>query len=216
MPDYPDLDQVNDHMTTMRKILRDVGVPVTTINAIATRSLRTGRKTTGPYATNRDPRWSRAVDHPQYGTERDCKVIFVKLAAQIFCFDNAPSLPDDLRQMLEQNYLGHPIAAGAYRDKLLLERFDFVELVKEGLKPTHGHSGFHMGHEDPSLKPKHTPDNVGWRSYRSNLIQGNMTLREARIYFLKLIGRYFELGEIEIAGEAPAEVAADLVVDEEE
>jgi len=25
-----------------------------------------------------------------------------------------------------------------------------------------------------------------------------MTLREARVYFIKLIGRYFELGEIDI------------------
>jgi hypothetical protein len=32
----------------------------------------------------------------------------------------------------------------------------------------------------------------------ATLIQGNMTLRQSRIYLLKLIGRYFELGELDI------------------
>lgn len=77
----------------------------------------------------------------------------------------------------------------------------------------HGHSSFHIGHEDPTRKPKHTPDNIGWRTFRSNLIQGNMTLRQARIYFVKLIGRYFELGEITIEGEADAATAAALPLD---
>jgi len=40
-----------------------------------------------------------------------------------------------------------------------------------------------------------------------------MTLRQARIYFVKLIGRYFELGEITIEGEADAATAAALPLD---
>lgn len=101
--------------------------------------------------------------------------------------------------MLEDKYLGHALVSGSYRDKLLLERFRFADFIAEGLAPTAGHSSFHIGHEDPTLSPRHQPDNVGWRTYRSNLIQGNMTLRAARIYFLKLIGRYFELGEIDVS-----------------
>jgi hypothetical protein len=57
---------------------------------------------------------------------------------------------------------------------------------------------YHIGHQDPTLHPRHVPANVAWRTSRSNLIQGNMTLRQARIYLLKLIGRYFELGELDI------------------
>jgi hypothetical protein len=210
MVTYPPLPDVELHYAAMRTALRQAGLPGKTIQSIATKALKTGRKVTGEFATNRDPRWTLNPNHPQYGTELDCKIIFVKLAAQIFCFDNAPQLQDDIRRIVETSYLGHPIAPGTYRDKLLLERFDFNDLVAEGLNPTHGHSSFHIGHEDPSLKPKHRPDNVGWRTFRSNLIQGNMTLREARIYFLKLIGRYFELGEINIEGEAPAEASASL------
>jgi hypothetical protein len=70
--------------------------------------------------------------HPQYGTEHDYKIILVKLCAQIFCFDNAPILAPDFRNVLETRYLGHEIEPGSYKDKLLLEGFDFNDLVNEG------------------------------------------------------------------------------------
>jgi len=195
---YPALEVVQDHIVAVRAALRAAGVPGNTIGSIQTKAYRTGRKTTGEHATNRESRWKLNPAHPQYGTEHHCKIIFVKLCTQLFCFDNAPVLDPKLASQLEI-YIDHPLAPDTYRDKLLLERFDFNDLVSEGLNPTHGHSSFHIGHEDPSLKPKHQPDNVGWRTFRSNLIQGNMTLRESRIYFIKLIARYFELGELRIS-----------------
>jgi hypothetical protein len=182
----------------LKAALRAAGISANVLQAIETRALRTGRKLTGPHATNRDSRWSRTEDHPQYGTELDCKIIAVKLFALIFCFDNAPPLEQALRARLEHEYLGHAIAPGIHRDSLLLEHFDFHDLAQEGLEPVHGHSSFHMGHEDPTLTPKHKPENITWRTMRSNLIQGSMTLREARIYFVKLIARYFELGELHV------------------
>lgn len=192
------LPEVDADRAAVKMALRAAGISSNVLQAIETRALRTGRKLTGPHATNRHARWSRTVDHPQYGTELDCKIIAVKLFALIFCFDNAPPLNDPLRSRLEQEYLGHPIAPGVHRDSLLLEQFDFDDLAQEGLEPVHGHSSFHMGHEDPTLTPKHKPENITWRTMRSNLIQGDMTLREARVYFIKLIARYFELGELEI------------------
>lgn len=231
MPNSLSEADVDLHFAAMGAALRAVGVPPNVVGAIRTKALRTGRKVTGEFATNRDPRWTLATKHPQFGTELDCKIIFVKLAAQIFCFDNAPAMPaaltrvkseikelaPHLQTICETHYLGHQILPNSYRDALLLERFDFKDLVAEGLNPVHGHSSFHIGHEDPTLKPKHTPDNVGWRTFRSNLIQGNMTLRQSRIYFIKLISRYFELGEIHIDGEAPASLAKStpLGADEE-
>lgn len=209
------ISEIDDHRAAMKAALRAVGVPSKVISAIETRALRTGRKITGRFATNRDPRWELSLDHPQYGTEHDCKIIFVKLASQIFCFDNAPPVPTtlsrvsdsikaiapQLKEICERHYLEHEIKSNSFRDALLLERFDFNDLVAEGFDPVHGHSSFHIGHEDPTRKPKHTPDNVAWRTKRSNLIQGNMTLRQSRIYFVKLIARYFELGELEVDGE---------------
>lgn len=222
IPSYPPQDEVEKHMGAMAAALRAAGLNSKTVASIRTKALLTGRKVTGEFATNRDQRWTLDLNHPQYGTELDCKVIFIKLAAQIFCFDNAPPIPTvltrttpdikalggQLKSLCEQRYLGHPIAPNSFRDALLLERFDFNDLVAEGLNPVHGHSSFHIGHEDPSRKPKHTPDNVGWRTFRSNLIQGNMTLRQSRIYFVKLIARYFELGELHIDGEAAIAIAA--------
>lgn len=195
---YPELPIVEAHLIAVSAALRRAGIPARTVQSIKTKALRTGRKVTGEHRTNRDARWTLMPTHPQYGTEVDCKIIFVKLAAQIFCFSNAPSPEENLRLTLEENYLGSEIRSGTFRDSLLLERFDFNALIQEGLNPIHGHSSFHMGHEDPTRQPRHTPDNVAWRTLRSNLIQGDMTLRQARIYFIKLIGRYFELGEINI------------------
>jgi hypothetical protein len=198
MPNYPKLSDVEEHIKLVRTALRTAGVPDKAIASIQTRALRTGRKVTGIHATNRASRWTLVSTHPQYGTERDCKIIFVKLCAQLFCFDGAPKLKNSLSDLLGEDYLGHIIKPGIFRDRLLLERFSFSEFIKAALNPVHGHSFFHIGHEDPTQKPKHTPDNISWRSHRSNLIQGDMTLREARVYFIKLIGRYFELGELNI------------------
>jgi hypothetical protein len=219
---YPPLSDVELHGSAAAAALRAAGVSGEIVSAIRTKALKTARKTTGPHATNRKSRWEEPTTHPQYGTEYDCKIIFVKLVAQTFCFDNAPPLPTSLsrvpenvkalgpllKDIFEQDYLGKPIVPGSYRDSLLLECFDFNDLIAEGLNPKHGHSSFHLGHEDPTRKPKHTPDNTAWRTMRSNLIQGDMTLRESRIYFVKLIGRYFDLGEIEIEGEASPDVVA--------
>jgi len=226
MPVYPALAEVEEHSIAMGAALRAAGLHSKTVSSIRTKALKTGRKVTGLYATNRDPRWELDPGHPQYGTEIDCKIIFVKLCAQIFCFDNAPAIPHELtrvaqhikelgpnlKQICEEQYLGHEIIAGTFRDSLLLERFDFEDLRQEGLTPVHGHSSFHLGHENPSLTPRHRPDNIAWRTFRSNLIQGNMTLRQSRIYFVKLIGRYFDLGEIHIPGEALPAPQEDIAV----
>lgn len=209
------------HAIAAGAALRAAGIHSNVVSAIRTKALLTAKKVGGVYATNREKRWVVSPGHPQYGTELDCHIIFVKLAAQIFCFDNAPPVPASLNRvsasvkalgpglktLLEQSYTGHEIRPNTFQDSLLRERFDFNDLVAEGLNPQHGHSSFHIGHEDPTRKPKHTPDNVAWRTFRSNMIQGNMTLPQARLYFVKMVARYFDLGELQIVGEAPAPAA---------
>ena len=228
MPDYPPLSEVKAHVAAAGAALRAGGVHSKVVDAIRTKALLTAKKVGGAYATNRKPRWQETEDHPQYGTEHDCNIIFVKLSAQIFCFENAPPVPTAIRRVpadikalgpllqtiLEDRYLGYEIRPNTFKDSLLLERFDFADLVNEGLNPVHGHSSFHIGHEDPTRKPKHVPDNIQWRTFRSNMIQGNMTLPQARLYFVKMIARYFDLGELQLAGEAASEVMADPDPDE--
>lgn len=171
---------------------------------LETRALRTGRKVTGAHRTNRDPRWRLVSTHPQYAEEISCRVIHVRLLAQIFCFAGAPTLMDQrLKEIMERYYLiedreRRPVLAGSFKDSLLLEVLDFTAFIREAAAPKPGASFFHIGHQDPSISPKHVPWNIRWRSHRSNLIQGDMTLQQARVYIVKLIGRYFELGELPI------------------
>jgi hypothetical protein len=194
---YPDLDQVRVDFNAAKKALRVAGVPAKLVRSIETKALRTGRKQTGEHATNRQSRWAINQASPQYASESDSRIIFIILCAMMFEFENAPPLGKEARILFE-SYLGKTIKPGGYLDALLLEKLDYNKLRDDCLSPQHGYGIYHIGHQDPTRSPRHVPDNVAWRTSRSNLIQGNMTLREARIYLVKLIGRYFELGELDI------------------
>lgn len=194
-----DIAEVDLHRMMIKRELRLHGVPGNLITSVMTRALRSGRRQTGEFQSNRDSRWTLNERDPQYGTEIDCKIIELRLFAMALQFDDAPTISPAVRSVLEERYIGEPIIPGTYRDSLLLERMNFDEFVLESTNPRHGSSNFHLGHEDPTLSPKHVPSNISWRSHRSNLIQGNMTLRESRIYFVRLIARYFELGEIHLS-----------------
>jgi hypothetical protein len=194
---YPDAEQVHRDFKAAKVALRDANMPARLIGSIETKALRTARKQTGQHATNRQSRWAVNSENPQYGTERDCRIIFIILCAMIFEFRNSPPLTDEARELFER-YLGKKIKKGTYQDALLLEKLEYRKLRNDALSPQHGFGVYHIGHQNPTLHPRHVPQNVAWRTSRSNLIQGNMTLREARIYLLKLIGRYFELGELDI------------------
>lgn len=200
------LAQLNQDLKKLKALLRrQPDFPSNLIAAIETRALRSGRRQTGVFRSNRTPRWKLIHDHPQhgtdsqYGTESDCKQILIRLLIATLEFRNAPRIDDPLLSELSQRYLGRDLNPSSYRDSLLLEFLDFQVLRAEAESPTHGHSQFHIGHEDPTLSPKHVPENVAWRTLRSNLIQGDMTLRQARIYIIKLIARYFELGELPLS-----------------
>lgn len=183
---------------TVRNALRAAGVPPRIITGIETRALRSGRRLTGQFQSNRNPRWTLQAADPQFGSELDCRIIELRLLGMLLQFEGAPEINEEAKEILEQKYLGSPIVPGTFKDSLLLESLRYEDYVAEALNPVHGSSNFHIGHEDPTLVPKHTPGNIAWRTHRSNLIQGNMTLRQARIYMLRLIGRYFELGELNI------------------
>jgi hypothetical protein len=195
---YPDLEQVRLDFKAAKQALRTVGVPAKLITSIETKALRTGRKQTGEHATNRQNRWAINPTSPQYASESDSRIIFIILCAMIFEFENAPPLAEEMRALFE-TYLGKTVKLGAYQDALLLEKLDYNKLRDDCVAPKHGYGVYHIGHQDPTRSPRHVPDNVAWRTSRSNLIQGNLTLREARIYLVKLIGRYFELGELDIS-----------------
>lgn len=198
------LEQVNLDLPRLKRVLLANGFGRRLVASIETRALRSGRRLTGVFRSNRHSRWELIFNHPdhgtdpQYGTEEDCKQILIILLLGTLEFRNAPIVTNPVISELSERYLGRALIPGSYRDSLLLEYLDFEILRSESENPVHGRSSFHIGHQDPNAIPKHSPNNVAWRTLRSNLIQGDMTLREARIYIIKLIGRYFELGELNI------------------
>lgn len=189
--------EIDAEVRAVRKALREAGVPSKLVDNIATRALRSGRRQTGEFRSNRNSRWTLQPMDPQYGTEGDCKVILLRLYAMLLEFEGAPQVSEAIRMTLEAR-LGRPLKPGSYRDELTLEKLSYEEIAAEALDPRPGISGLHIGHRDPTLRPMHVPTNVEWRTERSNLIQGNLTLREARTKLVELIARYFELGEVTI------------------
>jgi len=192
-----EIEQVRKDMTALKKALRKAGVHEKLLGAVETRALKSGRRKTGEFPSNRASRWTLKAGDPQFGTELDCRIIYIKLWGMILSFANAPEVPAETKALLEA-YLGAPLAPGSYRDALTLELLDYWAFAAEAEGTKHGRSAFHLGHTDPTAVPRHTPDNVAWRSDRSNLIQGDLTLPQARTRIVEIIARYFNLGEVTI------------------
>ena len=180
-----EIEELNHDIRAVRKGLRAAGVPSNLIGGISTRATKSGRRQTGEFRSNRDPRWKLKPNDPQYGTEEDSKIIELRLLGMMCEFVNAPVPGDAAREILAK-YIGHMPEPGTYRDALTKERLDYNDFLSEASNPAWGRSKFHIGHDDPSKTPKHTPENISWRTIRSNLIQGDMTLRESRTKFVEL------------------------------
>lgn len=70
-------------MRALDKALRKAGIHTKLIGAVATRALKSGRRKTGEFPSNRANRWSLKVGDPQFGTELDCRIIYLKLWGMI-------------------------------------------------------------------------------------------------------------------------------------
>lgn len=189
--------EFNNDLRSLKRALGRLGMPAALIRAVETRALRSGRRMTGQFRSNRQSRWNLDPQDPQYGSEQDCKAVLVRLLLQVLEFDGAPPVTQEVSD-IALKYLGRGLAPGSYCDPLTRERLSYPAIVAEATDPRHGISGFHIGHENPQAQPKHVPENVNWRSARSNLLQGDLTIREARTKFVELIARYFDLGEVRI------------------
>ena len=176
------LIRINKDLKIIKKQLRKVDVPNKAIQSIGTRALRSGRRLTGEFRSNRNSRWLLSYNDPQYGTEIHCKLIFIKLLGRLMQFDRAPITTDTIKCFgVYLNFETLP-----YKDPLTKEVLSYEQFIDETINPKHGHSSFHMGHLNPQLQPKHLFKNVDWMTKRSNLIQGDMTIKEASDKLLKI------------------------------
>ena len=196
----PDISELKRDYRTLKRLLREFGIEEKVFKKIQTTARRSGRRQTGQYKSNRESRWKLDPNDPQYGTEEECRLIELKLVAQLFEFKDAPDVPEDAKSIISK-YLGYQPVKGAFRDALTKEQLSYTEFIEEVMNPTPGKSKYHLGHEDPTISSKHISSNISWRTSRSNLIQGDLRLNEARARIVEIIARYFNLGDIRIEGE---------------
>lgn len=127
----PDIATLDADRRAVKAAFRSAGCPNKLLAGLETRALKSGRRQTGQFQSNRDPRWTLVTNDPQFGTERDCKIIQLRLMAMLLQFKNPPAVDNLILQKLESNYLGEKIVAGSYRDSLLLESLNYDEFVIE-------------------------------------------------------------------------------------
>jgi len=195
----PDLSELKKDYRTLKRILRESGIEEKVFRKIQTTARRSGRRQTGRYKSNRESRWKLNPNDTQYGTEEECCLIELKLIAQLFEFKDATDVPEEAKSLISK-YLGHQPVKGSFRDALTKESLSYTEFIEEIMNPTPGRSKYHLGHEDPTISPRHISLNISWRTARSNLIQGDLRLDEARARIVEIIARYFDLGDVRIEG----------------
>ena len=142
--------------------------------------------TTGQFRSNREPRWRLQPADPQFGAEADSKIIELRLAPGMMLeFVNAPTVDEATSGVLAR-YIGHPPVAGTNRQRPHVGAARLQPLRRRSARPRVVRL-LHIGHDNPTIHPRHVPTNVSWRSLRSNLIQGDMTLVEARTRLIQLV-----------------------------
>ena len=153
------LVEVRDDLKHLKRGLREMDVPNKLVLAVETRALRSGRRQTGQYQSNRQSRWKLQTNDPQFGTELDSKIILVKLLSQLVEFQDAPPITGKVGRVARK-YLERSPRPGQYRDPLTKERLSYSQMVAENAAPRQGISSFHIGHDDPTTQPRHIPGNV--------------------------------------------------------
>lgn len=150
---------------------------------IKVKTYLTDRAQTGLYKTNREKRWETHPHSVQFATRNTCFEIEYALVIQVCSFDG---FPEAARSALQTAGI-LPQELNRFRCPVTLVPISFDEFKAELTNPTHGTSGFQVGHLNP-LKldaPQtgtagHTADNISWISADGNRIQGSMSLEEVR------------------------------------
>ena len=167
--------------------LRKAGVPSKLLASIHRKCLRTPRRQTGrpDRRTNREPRWALSPDHPDYASDSNARLVYLKLLLDMLGMQNAPLIDQALATELRGRYLAETTNDTLGVDPLTDEPLNYLDLIEDVVgRPKHGYSKFHIGHQDPKLQPKHVPSNIRWQLKASNDFQGTMDIRVARIAYL--------------------------------
>ncbi|PSV05929.1 hypothetical protein [Photobacterium leiognathi] len=122
---------------------------------------------------NRTLRWLLPEGHKFYASEVIATLVEVKYYLQIFSMANGPDVSDyNIEQVFTPWLIENPIKKGLYVDPVQLDVIDFNNFIEEPRT-------LQSGHIYPLDRGGvHHPSNTFLMLFRSNQIQGNLTVNE--------------------------------------
>lgn len=121
---------------------------------------------------NRRLRWLFEPSHKFYADEINATLVEVRYYLQTLSMTNAPALPPGSIQDAFVWLTGHRIEPGQYRDPIQLIDMDLLQFAADT-------RGVVSGHLVPLDRGgRHEPANAFLMLYRSNQLQGNLTVQE--------------------------------------
>lgn len=162
-------------------------------NKVKVKTYLTDRAQTGEYKTNREKRWETHPHSVQFATRSTCLEIEHVLMIQMCAFEG---FPETSRRLLQEAGV-LPQDLRPFRCPITLIPISFAEFKAELTNPTHGRSGFQVGHLTPLKLDRrrdgtvgHTADNISWVSADGNRIQGSMSLAAVRDLLMRIARNY--------------------------
>ena len=136
---------------------------------------------------NRILRWLMPTDHKFYATEVNATLVEVKYYLQALSMTNAPAINKyDFKDIFTPWLLEHSLDEGQYLDPVQLTKIDFIEFLSEPRSVQSGHI-FPLDRGG-----KHIPKNTFLMLFRSNQIQGNLTVKELIVLMRTIITKHDE------------------------
>jgi hypothetical protein len=122
---------------------------------------------------NRILRWLMPKDHKFYASEIVATLVEIKYYLQAFSMEGAPDISDyGFNKIFSPWLLEHELKPGEYHDPVQLSVLNFEDFLNDP-------RGIQSGHIFPLDRGGiHHPDNTFLMLYRSNQIQGNLTVDE--------------------------------------
>ena len=134
---------------------------------------------------NRINRWLLPDDHKFYATEIIATLVEVKYILQTLSMSNAPDISKfNISEAFTPWLLEHSLVPGNYLDPVQLTQLDFNEVIQAP-------KGIQSGHIFPLDRGGvHHPENTFLMLFRSNQIQGNLTVEELLELMRSIVDRH--------------------------
>ena len=124
-------------------------------------------------------------NHKFYADEKTATLVELKYYLQALSMKNAPDIGKyGVKQNFHPWLVESPVVAGNYMDPIQLEVMDFEELLSNP-------RNFQSGHIYPLDRGgRHQPSNTFLMYYRSNQIQGNLSVEELIAFMDKVVKKH--------------------------